>query len=293
MREFLDTPSQEGPEAGPDVGQHPLPEPTQQRGRKDHLRGDQPTWTFRDTAIGTLLTLVPWLGLATLALLQAPEQSAPRQPLAPGIDIANAIITFIIQTVLEAVFLIAPLWFAVFKPRRLARARGQPDPRLRTGFEALGFRKFRIWQALAALVLGMLTIFLASIAYSAIVQALHLPLQTNADVLAERAAAEPWTTVATLLAAVIIAPFCEEVFFRGFLFQGLRLRINVWAAVVLSTVLFALAHGDLGSLTLLLVIGLLLAILRWKTRSLWPGIVLHMLNNGLAALVILQAIAAR
>src|SRR5262249_53971977 len=133
-------------------------------------------------------------------------------------------------------------------------------------------------------------IFAAIFLYGVIAQALNVPVQTNVDELQKLAATEPWTTLATVIAAVIIAPFCEEVFFRGYFFQGLRLRLSIWPAVVLSAAVFGVAHGGPGSLVLLIVIGLVLAVIRWRTRSLWPGIALHMLNNFLGALVILQAL---
>jgi membrane protease YdiL (CAAX protease family) len=252
---------------------------------------DQPTWTFRDTMIGVILTLGPWAVLTALSLLQSTTQTTvSAKPLDPTTDKINAVLNFIIQAVLEGVFLIAPLWFAVFKPRRLARQQALPDPGWRAGLRALGLRSVRLGQAISAIALGVLTIFVASFAYSAVAQALNVPVQTNVDELLRRAATEPWTTLATLLVAVIVAPFCEEIFFRGYFFQGLRLRLSIWLSVILSAVIFGLTHGDLGSLTLLIVIGLALAIIRWRTRSLWPGIALHMFNNFLGAVLIFQAL---
>ncbi len=252
---------------------------------------DQPTWTFRDTMVGVLLTLVPWLVIAwSTVLVTSSTQQTSTPSLSRSADIINAILTFILQSVLEGVFLIAPLWFAVYKPRRIARAQRLPEPSIQSGLAALGFRVFNFWKALAGLALGVFAIFFASYLYAAITEALHIPAKTNVDVIQASANAHPWTTLAILLAAVTVAPFCEETFFRGYFFQGLRLRINVWVAVVLSAVVFGFAHGDLGSLALLIVIGLLLAILRWKTHSIWPGMALHALNNLLGAIVILQAL---
>lgn len=240
--------------------------------------------------VGVLLTLVPWLVLAWSSALSSSSQQTSTRPLSHTADVINAILTFILQSVLEGVFLIAPLWFAVFKPRRVARAQGLLEPSIRSGLAALGFRAFNLWKALAGLVLAELALLVAGNLYDIITQMLHIPAKTNVDVIQASANAHPWTTLAILLSAVTVAPFCEETFFRGFFFQGLRLRINVWAAVILSAIVFGFAHGDLGSLALLIVIGLLLAILRWKTRSIWPGMVLHALNNLLAAIVILQAL---
>lgn len=276
-------------DAPPDKEQPFWPAPNDQPAEPT-LTADQPTWTFRDTMIGVLATLVPWLALASIALLQSSAQPVSPRPLAPNVDMVNAVLNFLIQALLEGTFLIAPLWFAVYKPRRLARQNGRPVPAMREGLRALGLRGFRLAQAAGAFALGVITIFAASYLYSAIAQALNIPVQTNVDELLKRAASEPWTTLATLLVAVIVAPFCEEIFFRGYFFQGLRLRVSIWPAVVVSAVIFGLAHGDPGSLVLLIVIGLALAVIRWRTRSLWPGMALHMLNNFVGALIIFQAL---
>lgn len=285
MKERWDAPlDEERPfDAAPYQAREPGPAPAPD--------ADRPTWTFRDTMVGVILTLGPWFVLTALSLLQSSSQSTvSAKPLDPTTDKINAVLSLIIQALLEGVFLIAPLWFAVFKPRRLARQRGAPVPAWREGLRALGLRSVRLGQATGAVALGVLTIFVASYLYSAVAQALNVPVQTNVDELLRRAATEPWTTLATLLIAVIVAPFCEEIFFRGYFFQGLRLHISVWLAVVLSAVIFGLAHGDLGSLALLIIIGLALAIIRWRTRSLWPGMALHMFNNFLGALIIFQAL---
>lgn len=285
MKESMNAPShEEGSQFDDAIYPQPLPESIVP------ASNDQPTWSFRDMMVGVLLTLVPWLVIAWSSTLASSSQQTSTRPLSHTADIINAILTFILQSVLEGVFLIAPLWFAVFKPRRIARAQGLPEPDIRSGLAALGFRAFSLWQALVGLVLAELAVLGAGYLYDVITQMLHISAQTNVDVIQASANAHPWTTLAILLSAVIVAPFCEETFFRGFFFQGLRLRINLWVAVVLSAVVFGFAHGDLGSLVLLIVIGLLLAILRWKTRSIWPGMALHALNNLLAAIFILQAL---
>jgi membrane protease YdiL (CAAX protease family) len=89
---------------------------------------------------------------------------------------------------------------------------------------------------------------------------------------------------------VVLPPLAEETVFRGFVFTGLRNRFTpVWAAVITS-VLFASAHLEFGSGQPLLwvaaidtfTLSLVLCYLRQKTDSLWPGIFLHALKNGIA-----------
>ena len=69
--------------------------------------------------------------------------------------------------------------------------------------------------------------------------------------------------------------------------MGLRQAMPLGWAIVLSAFFFAVAHGDPGSFAVLFIIGLALAFLRWRTNSLWPGILLHLVNNGIGALAII------
>ncbi len=96
----------------------------------------------------------------------------------------------------------------------------------------------------------------------------------------------------TFLSLVVLPPLVEETVFRGFVFTGLRNKLKpVWAALITS-LLFASAHLEFGSGKPLLwaagldtfTLSLALCYLRQKTDSLWPGICLHALKNGVAFL---------
>jgi uncharacterized protein len=104
------------------------------------------------------------------------------------------------------------------------------------------------------------------------------------------------STLALVGAAVfvcVIAPICEEFFFRGFIFGGLRhWKINfagrdlgtLFAAIV-TGILFGLAHTGSASSQYLIPLGFLgfvLCVVRWRTRSLYPCMALHSVNNSLA-----------
>ena len=96
----------------------------------------------------------------------------------------------------------------------------------------------------------------------------------------------------TFLSLVVLPPLVEETVFRGFVFAGLRNKLKfVWAALATSA-LFASAHLQIGNGQPLLwvaaldtfTLSLVLCYLREKTDSLWPGILLHALKNGIAFL---------
>ena len=82
--------------------------------------------------------------------------------------------------------------------------------------------------------------------------------------------------------AVAVAPFAEELFFRGFVFAGLSGRWGpVWAAGI-SSLLFMGAHLEPLRFPPLFVLGLLLAWLYHRTRALWAPMLVHFLNNAIA-----------
>jgi membrane protease YdiL (CAAX protease family) len=94
-----------------------------------------------------------------------------------------------------------------------------------------------------------------------------------------------------LLAALVVgvAPCVEELVFRGVLLSGLASRMRIgWAALV-SAIIFGCVHlPDFKfawyPVPALILLGLVLAWLRIRTRSLWPSITLHATNNFLAVL---------
>lgn len=240
-------------------------------------RFDEVPWTIQQTFLGIALTLVPWIALAlVLASLSGGTTS---KPLPPQVDLINAIITFIFSSLIEGAFLIAPLYFAVHAYR-------SSPHKWRLGFEALGYRGFRVERALVWIVILILVILAVDNLYQYVITALHLNLQTNDQVLLARSKQAPLTTYATLLVAVFVAPFCEETFFRSFVFMGFARAMPLIWAIIFSALVFGVAHADPGSFAVLVIIGLALAFLRWRTHSIWPGMILHALNNAIAAITV-------
>lgn len=237
-------------------------------------------WTFRQMVIGALVTLVPWLAfsIGSNALTSGASTTAARPP-STLLDAIGGVVAFFLAGLLEAVFLIAPL--VIVFSRRLPRAT------LRERLGWLGFRATPLLPALGVIVVALIIGLGGSILYSQLITALHLPLQTNSETLLKEGQAAPLTTIGLLAAAALVAPFCEEVFFRSFIFVGLLKRVPLWPSVILSAAIFGVAHADIGSLAPLFVIGLALAWARWRSDSVWPGIVVHAINNATAAVVLL------
>ncbi len=86
-----------------------------------------------------------------------------------------------------------------------------------------------------------------------------------------------------LLVLVVIGPIVEELIFRGYLYGKLEaLKVGFWLRTVVVSVLFALAHFQWNIALDVFVLSVIMCILREKTGSLWPAIVMHMLKNGVA-----------
>ena len=91
----------------------------------------------------------------------------------------------------------------------------------------------------------------------------------------------PLERLGLTVAAATVAPFCEEVAFRGWLLTALRTRHSTSAAVVLSGLLFAVMHLDPVRFSALVTLGVLYGWLTWRSGSIWPAVLAHATNNGL------------
>ncbi|MFI6426754.1 lysostaphin resistance A-like protein [Promicromonospora sp. NPDC050880] len=97
-----------------------------------------------------------------------------------------------------------------------------------------------------------------------------------------------WLLVVTAIGLVVLTPIGEEFLFRGVVTTGL-LRYGPVIATVGSAVIFALLHGINVVLPAALVVGIITAELRRRSGSVWPGVVVHALNNSIT--VIAYAVA--
>jgi membrane protease YdiL (CAAX protease family) len=77
----------------------------------------------------------------------------------------------------------------------------------------------------------------------------------------------------------LLPSVAEEVYFRGFCQTSLSHRVGVLPAILLTALLFALAHGNMWYMHLYFGLGCFLGWIYEKSGSLWPAIVAHFINN--------------
>lgn len=83
------------------------------------------------------------------------------------------------------------------------------------------------------------------------------------------------------ISAVLIGPFREELLFRGLILKGFLGHYSVLKTIFLSAIIFALFHLNLHQLFSAFTVGIFLAWLFYRTRSLLPCIFAHSLYNAL------------
>ena len=100
--------------------------------------------------------------------------------------------------------------------------------------------------------------------------------------------------VGAILLGAVLTPIGEEFLFRGVVFNLLK-RYGVWLGVILSAAVFALSHGVNLATPVAFVVGVSAALLMQKTKSVWPGVVVHAVNNAsstLISVIYFQAVAS-
>ncbi len=98
-------------------------------------------------------------------------------------------------------------------------------------------------------------------------------------------------TIAAGFLIIVVAPVSEEVFFRGFMYAGLRRSLPVAVAALISAAFWGSLHlsgGNVGVAIQLAVFGVILALLYERSGSLWATIFAHALNNTVAFLYLVN-----
>ena len=91
--------------------------------------------------------------------------------------------------------------------------------------------------------------------------------------------------IAGALFVVVSGPIIEEIGFRGLLLDGLlKTRCHPWVAILISAVAFGLVHGLWLPFATATLFGLLAGWLYWRTGSIIPGIIIHIANNSLTGI---------
>ncbi|MCK6505810.1 CPBP family intramembrane metalloprotease [Myxococcota bacterium] len=215
-------------------------------------------WDLRDALLA--LVLLPWTSTAVGGALLVVRTG----------DLQGAVPT-LGETVLASAA--GGLCAALFAAVRAGRG---------GGLRALGLRGARPGAWLLAIALAPAFLGLSA-AWNLLLDGLGhrvAPQRILEEVLA---APDSPVAMATVAYGVLLAPVVEELVFRGFLLPPLARRLGPAAAVGITSLLFGLMHlSDPAAVPPLVAFGLALGLLRLRSASLGPPVLLHLLNNAAA-----------
>ncbi len=226
----------------------------------------QVPWGIRDV----LLFVATWLGLQVVIILLLRELSPVIAPVGSFLKLVrdgNVDAIFALN-VLDAGIGFGLVWWFL--------------RRYKVGWQTLGFRKVDILKT-AGYIVGILFFFV--VISNVVLKLLSILVPGfNADQAQDNEFISSSGSHHSLaiIALVLMPPILEETIFRGFVFPAITKRTGVIWGAVLSSALFGLAHWQANISIYTFVLGLLLCFLYVRTRSIVPGIVLHMVNNYLA-----------
>lgn len=86
--------------------------------------------------------------------------------------------------------------------------------------------------------------------------------------------------VVMLLIMAVFGPFCEELVFRGAFFRGFRKSGNIFGAIVMSAVLFAIMHMNFNQAAYAVLLGIMMALAAEATGSTVTSFIIHLIFNG-------------
>lgn len=155
--------------------------------------------------------------------------------------------------------------------------------RKRTTMRRLGLTRLPTWMDILLTVGGAIVyIFLTTVLLSI---ALKLIPAINPDQIQDVGFHALQNSTQYLLAfatLIILAPIAEETLFRGYLYGNLRRYAPMWVSIIVTSALFGLAHMQWNVGIDTFALSIVMCSLREITGSIWAGILLHMLKNGIA-----------
>jgi membrane protease YdiL (CAAX protease family) len=145
----------------------------------------------------------------------------------------------------------------------------------------LGLRRVTNWRVA---ILAMVAVFVVFLAAGQLLDLLF-GKQPDQELVKDLKAEQSFAVLAGyVVLTCIVAPICEELFFRGFVFMTFARRLGpVWGALLAGSI-FGLIHAPNPAVALIAlgVLGVGLCALYWTTQSIIPCMALHALNNSIS-----------
>ena len=154
---------------------------------------------------------------------------------------------------------------------------------VRISRDGLGLRGLPTWTDILLSPVGYIVSLLGAVAVMFVMQ-LFLPAidWTQTQDVGFNNVVSSADRMVTFVALVILAPLMEELIFRGYLYGRLRSKMSALPAIILVSVLFGFMHGQWNVGIVVGVMSVILCIAREMTGTIYAGILMHMIRNGVA-----------
>ena len=143
-----------------------------------------------------------------------------------------------------------------------------------------GFKKVSFCHLLLTLVICVCMVYLATLIamlWNAILQLMGYTMSSGGTEIDGADA-----LILEIFMTAVLPGFCEEFTHRGLLFHGYR--DSGFKVVIVSALLFSLMHQNIRQTGYTFFDGVVIALLFYYTGSIWPGIIVHFLNNAYSVL---------
>ena len=180
---------------------------------------------------------------------------------------------FTIMAQIVCFFLLPLILYFIFSTK-------DKDFKLSTLTNDFGFKKVKFSHLILTLVICAGMIYLATmiaILWNAVLQLMGYTASSGSS---------EYDTVGILFLEIfmtaVLPGFCEEFTHRGLLFYGYR--DSGFKSVIVSALLFSLMHQNIRQTGYTFFDGIVIALLFYYTKSIWPGIIVHFFNNAYSVL---------
>ena len=174
----------------------------------------------------------------------------------------NSFAMFVLQFLIEAVFLVASITVALSK---------------KISFAATGIKKhFNAKMVLLGLCVSLVCLYGFGNITTVFLNILQLC--GFKSVLGTISITTFWQYLGYVIASCVAPALFEELLFRGTILSGLK-ELGLKAAVILSAVIFTFMHGNPEQTVHQFIIGVVVGYIFFKTGNLWIGIIVHFFNN--------------
>ncbi|HEY7268686.1 MAG TPA: CPBP family intramembrane glutamic endopeptidase [Dehalococcoidia bacterium] len=268
-----------GDESDVFFGGPPLPEPAS---GGISAPTDEVTWGLREIFYGIMLALAALVVSAALIVFPVEAKYGSNTP---ETDAANAVS----QIVLD-LLAVAGVFFIVTHKGSTLRALGIRKPQ-RPGDRGTAAEEGYPWGYHAGMIaVGLIMAYACLFIYLGIISALGLHFLEPSKQIPDNYLENNVVTLILGVGVVAVAPVCEELFFRGFIFGALRRLWGFAIGAIVSGFVFSTAHAQPGLIIPFAGIGFVFAFLYDRSRSIFVSMSVHACFNFISfSLLVAQA----